>query len=971
MAASNFIIKHLSIFLLLIFSFALTTYPQPPVQWQKCFGGTNDDNASSIRPTKDGGYIAIGTTMSTNGDVPANYGFTDYWVVKMDKDGTLQWQHTLGGSKSDVAYSVEQTSDNGYIIAGYSDSRDGLVSYSQGATDFWLTKLDVNGNLQWQKTLGGSGHDNAHSVIQTRDGGFVVAGDTYSNDGDVSGNHGNFDGWVVKMDAAGVLLWTKCYGGTGIDDIQSIQQTSDGGYIMTGYTTSTDGDVNGHHGAEDLWVVKIDSRGNLQWQKALGGTGTDAGESIRQTEDGGYIIAGSTKSNNGDVSGHHGDVDAWIVKLDTNGNLQWQKCYGGSGQDMATSIIQTADKGFIIGAQTASANGDVTGNHGDLDYWIIRTDNTGNIQWQKCYGGSGSDKLASLQPTSDGWFVAAGSTTSRDGDVSGNHSSSHDFWVVKFGGDPRCLPTINIKVSQDKICFGTMVTFTATVTDGGTNGVYKWKKNGVVTGPNSASFVTSESMRDGDVVVCEYSCKTACGRDTTITSNTITMTVYNDVEPEVTIAASDTEVCEGSSITFTATPSFGRMTPSYQWLVNGSSAGGNSTSFSYSSIPNGATVQCVMTVSHPACQGSTKDHSNIIPITMHKIVSPEVKITASATSVCKGNPVTFSATGNGGSNATFQWMINGASTNTNTASFTTSSLSDGDDITCMMTTDPATKCLTGTTATSNHITITVQDATPPTISIKASDLDICEGSNVTFTANVVNAGAAPTYQWQLNGANTGSNAPTYSNNTLKHGDQVSCILTTMAAGCSNAYTVPSNKETISVKPLPGISFTPAEHSVMNGEQLQLSPAVSGNIASFEWTSTGGSLQNPQSLTPTTAPLNAPAAFQLKVVDDNGCIATGKVVVNVFNNLYMPNSFTPNGDGNNDVFRIPVGVSLQLEEFSVFDRWGNRIFTTKDATRGWDGTLKGRPLPTGTFVYLLRGKNGEGDIQLKGVVLLLR
>jgi gliding motility-associated-like protein len=659
------------------------------------------------------------------------------------------------------------------------------------------------------------------------------------------------------------------------------------------------------------------------------------------------------------------------VKLDPNGNLQWQKCYGGSGEDMATSIIQTTDKGFIIGAQTASANGDVTTNHGDLDYWVVKTDDSGNIIWQKCYGGSGSDRLASLEPTQDGWFVVAGSTTSQNGDVSGIHGSSNDFWVVKFGGDPRCLPTINIKVSQDKICFGTMVTFTATVTDGGTNGVYKWKKNGVVTGPNSASFVTSESMRDGDVLVCEYSCKTVCGRDTTITSNAITMTVYNDVEPEVTITASNTEVCEGTSITFTATPSFGRMTPSYQWLVNGRSAGSNSTSFTSSAIPNEATVQCVMTVFHPACQGSTKDHSNTIPITVHKITSPDVKITASATSVCKGSPVTFTATGNGGPNATYQWMINGTSINTNTPSFTTSSLSNGDDISCMMTADPATKCLTATTATSNHITVTVQDATPPTISIQASDLDICEGSNVTFTATAVNAGTAPSYQWQLNGANTGTNAPTYSNNALKHGDQVSCTLTTVVQGCTTSYTVPSNKETISVSPLPAIRFSPSELSAMNGEQLQLTPTVSGTVASFEWTSTGTSLQNAQSLTPTTAPLTATTTFRLKVVADNGCEAMEEIVVKVFSKLYMPNSFTPNGDGKNDVFRIPFGVSLQLEEFSVFDRWGNRIFTTKDASKGWDGTFKGKHLETDTFVYLLRGKNRDGAIQLKGVVLLVR
>jgi gliding motility-associated-like protein len=297
----------------------------------------------------------------------------------------------------------------------------------------------------------------------------------------------------------------------------------------------------------------------------------------------------------------------------------------------------------------------------------------------------------------------------------------------------------------------------------------------------------------------------------------------------------------------------------------------------------------------------------------------------------------------------------------------------------MIIADPATQCLAGSSATSNHIKMTVQEGgTTPTVSIKASDQDICEGANVTFTATAANTGTAPTYQWQLNGANVGTNTSTYSNNTLKQGDQVSCMLTTVARGCATSYTVTSNKETVNVTPPPVISFTPSELNATKGEQLQLNPVVSGDIASFEWTSNGGSLENPQLLTPTTGPLTTNATYQLRVVTENGCTATGAIVVkvsgvsNVVNKFYLPNSFTPNGDGKNDVFRIPPGVQLQLREFSVFDRWGKRVFTTKDASEGWDGSLQGRQLNPGVFVWTCRYQlDGEAEKVEKGTVILVR
>jgi len=351
-------------------------------------------------------------------------GDADFWVVKLSSTGSLQWQKCLGGSRDDSAHSIQQTSDGGYIVAGFTDSNDGDVSGNHGGWDVWVVKLNSTGSLQWQKCLGGSDWDYAHSIQQTSDGGYIVAGWTWSNDGDVSGNHGGLDVWVVKLSSTGTLQWQKCLGGSGWDGASHAQQTSDGGYIVS---MSNDGDVSGY----DFWVVKLSSTGSLQWQKCLGGSGWDYARSIQQTSDGGYIVAGHTESNDGDVSGNHGGLDVWVVKLSSTGSLQWQKCFGGSGWDGAHSIQQTSDGGYIVAGHTESNDGDVSGNHGGWDVWVVKLNSTGSLQWQKCLGGSDFDYAYSIQQTSDGGYIVAGGTYSNDGDVSGNHGDM-DFWVVKL-----------------------------------------------------------------------------------------------------------------------------------------------------------------------------------------------------------------------------------------------------------------------------------------------------------------------------------------------------------------------------------------------------------------------------------------------------------------------------------------------------------------------------------------------------------
>ena len=428
--------------LLFIVSFciAATQAQAPNIQWQKCFGGTGNESAASIEQTTDGGYIIAGQTNSSNGDVHNMHAnsFNDYWIVKLNYAGDTIWTKCLGGTGEDIANLIKQTSDGGYIVGGSTDSNDGYVVGNHGNLDCWIIKLNSTGDTVWTKCLGGSASDYTTSIEQTTDGGYIIAVSSASNDGDVAGNNGGTDYWIVKLSSTGNILWTKSLGGTGNETATSIKQTTDGGYIVAGGTTSTNGYVTGNHGGRDYWIIKLNNIGDTIWTKCLGGT-ADEGLSysdpdIQQTIDGGYILSGYTYSNNGDVSGNHGAADYWIVKLNSSGSITWQKCFGGSDFELATSIKQTADGGYVVTGYANSANQDVFGIHRRgfyWDYWVVKLNSTGGIEWQQCLGGFDSDFANSIQQAADGNYIIAGSSFSTAGDVTGNHGGS-DFWIVKI-----------------------------------------------------------------------------------------------------------------------------------------------------------------------------------------------------------------------------------------------------------------------------------------------------------------------------------------------------------------------------------------------------------------------------------------------------------------------------------------------------------------------------------------------------------
>lgn len=439
------IMKKASIFLFQFF--VLYTYAQPAIEWQKSLGGSNLESAYSIQQTSDGGYIVCGTSESNDGDLTVNKGGRDGWVIKLNSLGDIQWQKSYGGSDIDNFDSVYQLTDGTYIISGTSYSNNGDLSGNHGSADMWILNLDANGDILWQKLYGGSEFDGAPSIQQTMDGGYIVAAYAYSTDGDVTQNLGNCDYWILKLNSTGNILWQKSYGGSDVEIPTSIQQTADGGYVVAGETFSNDGDIIGFKGESDYWVVKLDSNGNFEWQSTLGGSGIEYPDKIQQTDDGGFIVSGYAFSNDGDVVGNHGASDYWVVKLSSTGDIQWKKALGGSSNEYNGSIHQTSDGGYIVTSYSYSNDGDVFGNHGSTDAWVVRLNNSGVIQWQKSIGGTNSDAAWRIYQTSDGGYITAGFSDSNDGDVSGNNGS-YDMWIVKLSNDILSVPDTNNIVSQ-------------------------------------------------------------------------------------------------------------------------------------------------------------------------------------------------------------------------------------------------------------------------------------------------------------------------------------------------------------------------------------------------------------------------------------------------------------------------------------------------------------------------------------------
>jgi len=349
----------------------------PVISYQKEFGGQDNDIAYSVQQTADEGLIIAGRIDSWgNGGI-------DGWLIKTNIEGHEEWNYTFGGENSEWFRKVKNTSDGGYILTGITNS------FGYGSSDIWLVKVNQEGLEEWQYTFGGADGDWGMSVEQTMDDGFIVVGHT------LSFGAGFYDIYMVKTDAFGNEEWHQTFGGTEEDFGYSVLQTSEGGYVVLGFTVSFGS------GSRDVWLIKTDAQGNMEWDKTFGGSERDEGYSVQQTTDGGYIITGYTESFG------NGQYDVWLIKTDSQGQEEWDKTFGGSVWDEGYSVQQTTEGGYIITGYTISYG------NGAKDIWLVKTDNAGNEEWNYTFGGINNEAGQQILQTFSGGYVIVGYTESR------------------------------------------------------------------------------------------------------------------------------------------------------------------------------------------------------------------------------------------------------------------------------------------------------------------------------------------------------------------------------------------------------------------------------------------------------------------------------------------------------------------------------------------------------------------------------
>ena len=424
--------------LFLIFTSTLTFAQDPNIIWQKTIGGSSSDYLTNILHTLDGGLLIGGnSTSNISGDkTEDSQGENDIWIVKLNSEGEIEWQNTIGGSEDDYLNDIIILDDGGYLLASTSSSNisGDKTENSQGGKDYWVIKINDSGEIEWQNTIGADEDDFINEIIQTNDGGFVLAG---TSDSGISGdrtvfNNGYSDFWFVKITENGILSWQYAFGYGNNDSLTCLIPTNDGS-LMAGGIIDAGGIGNYYYG-----ILKISNTGNYLGDRLYGGSHDDRLINILQTQDGGFILLGFSDS---DISGDKtedsmGSYDYWVIKINSNYEIEWQNTIGGNNGDASNSIIESPEGGyFMSGYSYSNASGDKTedNNGGEsTDYWVIKINDVGIIEWQNSIGGFGPERIPYAIQNSDGSYMIAGTSGSDiSGDKTENSRGGFDYWIVK------------------------------------------------------------------------------------------------------------------------------------------------------------------------------------------------------------------------------------------------------------------------------------------------------------------------------------------------------------------------------------------------------------------------------------------------------------------------------------------------------------------------------------------------------------
>jgi len=436
--------KHIQLVLVTIL-LPFSIIAQVDFLWDQRYGGNNTERYYDVDFAHGGGYIFTGIFFSdaVNGDISETYGGQDVWLVKISENGEIEWEKTYGGSKSDQINDISRVSSGGYIMIGESTSVDYDVSENFGQVDIWVVKISNNGEIEWEKTIGGGGFDHGMSIEETSDGGFFLGASYNSNSEDLPPISGKYDILACKLNAMGDVEWQQSYGGSVLDFCDAVLETSDGNFILAGISYSSDSDFT-NQGETDLFVLKISQLGEIIWQSSIGGEWSDFFSSIQETSDDGFIISGSTDSYFGDIFSENGERDCVVVKLNSLGEVEWSRSYGGPFSERGGQIKQQGDGTYTFVGGSFSNTGDLSGNLGSKDAWLVNLSSEGEINWQTNFGDDFSNQMNDLLINTDGTILLAGVSESKV-DTSEWGWGYQEIWLTKV--KPNVVDVINVENS--------------------------------------------------------------------------------------------------------------------------------------------------------------------------------------------------------------------------------------------------------------------------------------------------------------------------------------------------------------------------------------------------------------------------------------------------------------------------------------------------------------------------------------------
>ncbi len=805
----------------------------PKIEWEYNFGGTEQDEAHQVIPNEDGTYLVIGTTNSNNIDISANNGAADFWILKLAADGSLLWEKNYGGSNTDEAFGATATLDGGYLIVGSSNSSNIDVPNNNGNSDAWVLKIDADGLIQWSRNFGGTADDRAYSVEQNIDGTYVIVGESASSNGDLTGNNGGTDAWILKLAIDGSPIWQVNYGGSNDDSAKAITLTSDGGYVVGAQSYSNNMDVVGNYGSGDFWLIKLSKDGIIEWNKNYGGSGLDEFYSLLQTNDKGYLLVGASESDDFDVTSNNGNKDVWVLKVNAIGGKEWENNLGGNIDDGAINVHESGDGGYVIGGYSESNNIDVnSGNNGSRDVWIMKLNSIGSLEWEQNYGGLSTEEAHYIQQVNDGGYIVAGYSSSNSIDLSSNNGNT-DYWVYKLNAP--ALPQA-ILPADLVVCQGEEIPLDATDPNC-TNCIYSWSD-----GISSEPVRTISTFTDATYAVTitdQFGC-----------TDTDDLSISVIDSPVIELGA-DSVICENASLQLDA----GNIGATYEW-----SNAENGQMITVSDVG----MYTVTVTNANSCTAS--DTFNLLAINPLPIVD-----LGTDESFCEGGALILDATN---TDSEYNWSN----------SFDTPAITVNTSGNYAVTVTNASGC-----TTIDAVDITVDPL--PQVDLGA-DQAICDGQVLFLDAE--NAGS--TFEW----SSTTENIQNIEATT--EGEY--SVTVTDAEGCSSTDAL-----MLTVNPLPVVDLG-ADEEICEGVEITLDAENVG--ATYEWSTSAES---------QTISVQSSDLYSVTVTDANNCEATSSINVNI---LASPNTdlqLTSDGveplcPGTASAINIEnseLGISYQLYE----------------------------------------------------------